>query len=285
MKSIAKRLIAAVVSNDIAWAAINVTIIRFANYASMARRDCARRKLGHLNTDSENTESELLKISPDLNVLHGPFKGMRYPGLKSVGSTLAPKIIGSYEKELHPILERICRTPYTEIIDVGCAEGFYAVGLAMRISSARVFAFDTDATALLLCEQMARLNRVFDRITFGSFCTSEALARLPLTDKALIISDCEGYEKQLFDESVVPILARHDLLIEIHDFIDLDISQALRSRFTNTHRIEVVQSIDDVYKMRDCPYEELVAYSLKQKRQLLAENRPHIMEWFFLTPL
>ena len=38
-------------------------------------------------------------ISPNLTVLHGPFRGMRYPEMRSVGSALFPKILGSYERE------------------------------------------------------------------------------------------------------------------------------------------------------------------------------------------
>jgi hypothetical protein len=45
----------------------------------------------------------------------------------AVGSALAPKLIGSYEAELHPIFDRIFRKPYKRVIDIGCAEGYYAV--------------------------------------------------------------------------------------------------------------------------------------------------------------
>ena len=39
-------------------------------------------------------------IFKNLEVRTGPFAGMQYPQAKSAGSSLLPKILGSYEKEL-----------------------------------------------------------------------------------------------------------------------------------------------------------------------------------------
>ncbi len=47
------------------------------------------------------------RLSHDLTVLHGPFVGMKYPGTEAAGSAFIPKLLGSYEKELHPLLERL----------------------------------------------------------------------------------------------------------------------------------------------------------------------------------
>src|SRR4051812_14244715 len=65
-------------------------------------------------------------------VLSGPFAGMAYVR-QAAGSCLAPKLIGCYEAELHGVVARILRTGYTQIVDIGCAEGYYAVGLARSI--------------------------------------------------------------------------------------------------------------------------------------------------------
>ena len=37
-------------------------------------------------------------------VLYGPFKGMTYPDSISIGSVWLPKVLGTYESELHDIL-------------------------------------------------------------------------------------------------------------------------------------------------------------------------------------
>src|SRR5436190_882004 len=69
-------------------------------------------------------------LSPDKKVLGGIFKGLQYPRFESSGSGLVTKLLGSYENELHPFIQQLGANKYTEIIDIGCAEGYYAVGLA-----------------------------------------------------------------------------------------------------------------------------------------------------------
>ena len=46
-----------------------------------------------------------------------------------MGSVLIPKLLGSYEQELQPLLQRLAAQNYSEIVDIGCAEGYYAIGL------------------------------------------------------------------------------------------------------------------------------------------------------------
>ncbi len=254
---------------------INKTIIPFANHAQAAR---------FLGSEKERYPASLNDIFSGLTVRHGVFAGMKYPEMKSVGSTLFPKLLGSYERELEPLLQRICNNHYTEIVNIGCAEGYYAVGLAMRIKNAKVFAFDIDDTAIRLCREMAELNGVSERLITGNFCDAEMLKNLPLTEKALIISDCEGYEKELFTRDNVSALARHEFLVEVHDFMDIEISSYLRELFEPTHNIEVYSSIDDIKKAQQYSYEELEGLSLEARRIVLRECRPAIMDWFYMTP-
>ena len=83
---------------------------------------------------------EMLSKKP-LKVLYGPFKGMTYPDSTSIGSVWLPKMLGIYESELHDILEEICSKNYSTIINIGAGEGYYAVGLALRIPTSMIYAF------------------------------------------------------------------------------------------------------------------------------------------------
>jgi hypothetical protein len=51
---------------------------------------------------------------------------------QAVGSALIPKLLGCYEAELHGVIACALNTTYDTIIDIGCAEGYYAVGLALH---------------------------------------------------------------------------------------------------------------------------------------------------------
>lgn len=274
VKLIVKKLISIIVNNEFCWRLFNSTIMVLADYGK-----CERDKGACICK-----ASAIRLISPNLAVLHGPFAGMRYPVLQSFGSSFPPKIIGSYERELHHLIEKFCRENYTEIIDIGCAEGYYAIGLAMRIKTAKVYAFDSNSEAIESCKLMAEINNVSDRIVLGTYCDEQVLSSLRFAKKALIISDCEGFEKKLFTRKIASILADHDLLIEIHDFIDNEISTTIRANFHQTHTISSIRSISDDDKVNSYHYDEINGFNEVGKRRLLAERRSTIMEWYYLTP-
>lgn len=217
-------------------------------------------------------------------VLHGPFAGMRYPGKQAAGSSYPPKILGCYERELHPIIGSYASREQVAFVDVGCAEGYYAVGFAITNPTSVVYAFDTDQRALALCDAMALLNGVKDRVVLGSCCDPQTLLSLDLPPGSLIMCDCEGYERELFTPEVAAALRHCDLLIEAHDFLDPSISTDLETLFSPTHTIRAIQSLDDVLKPKYYAYHEIARLSQADRFQLLAEHRPCIMEWLYLTP-
>lgn len=273
-----KRLVLWSIHNKTIWAMLDRSVMRIARFADWKKTP---REPVYIDAGLVSLSEE---ISPDLVVRNGVFKGMRYPERKSLGSAMVPKLLGSYERELQSVLDRIVATKYSTIVDVGCAEGYYAVGLAMRIPSAIVYAYDSNKEATQVCAEMARLNHVSDRVVIGEFCDSVTLELLAYKGKSLIVSDCEGYEKLLFTPNGVAHLADHDFLIEIHDFIDISISGYIRDLFEKTHHIEVIESIDDMKKARLYHFAEIEKYDLATRRRIMAEGRPVIMEWFFMQP-
>jgi hypothetical protein len=234
-------------------------------------------------TEEERYDKLFSQVIESKVVLNGPFKGMRYPKTKSIGSALYPKLIGSYERELHGVVERICSTGYTEIINIGCGEGYYAVGLARRIPSATIFAFDIEPEAMRLTKEMALLNGAEKQIQIGAFCSPNYLGNFPFTRRGLIVCDCEGFELQLFNAINLENLKSCDMLIETHDFIDINISTYMLDLFSKTHDVLVVKSIDDLEKAKTYQFYEAASFSLSLRKALFAEGRPAIMEWLFLT--
>lgn len=282
VKNLAKEFVGRTAANRFAWSA----------YRVCGRiSDGLRRLYGHAQWTREITQRDAFleaatnDLFPDLTVVSGPFKGMRYPATRSVGSALLPKLLGSYESELQATLEQLLSKQYDAVVDIGCAEGYYAVGLALRLRNAEVCCFDVDLRARQACSEMAILNGAEKRIHIAGWCDAETLRSLPLGERALIISDCEGYERELFTPATIDSLAHHDFIVETHDFIDIEISAQMRERFSRTHSVRSIMSIDDIQKAHLCQYTKLDRYSLKEKKILLGERRPAIMEWLVMTPL
>lgn len=224
-------------------------------------------------------EQKCNELFSQLVVLHGPFKGMRYPSKTAFSSEIYPKLLGSYEQELSEAISYIIRQPYTAIVDVGCAEGYYAVGLGMHCKDANVFAFDTNELALASCRTMGEMNNV--EIQTSNFCDKSKLLELDLGDRSLIFCDCDGFESELIDRQVAESLKRHDFLIETHDFVRIDMTKIMLDILSQTHDCEVFESVDDVLKAYNYEFPELDNFDLDERRRILAERRPTIMRWIF----
>jgi hypothetical protein len=197
MKRIAKKVLSSVVQNDFVWSALNASLFRWMRFAEYARK-----MKGDFDFATRATEN----CFPDYIVRHGPFRGLKYLKITSFHSTQFPKLLGSYERELHPTIEAICRAGYSQFIDIGCAEGYYAVGFAVRNPGATIYAYDTDPLGRSLCRQLAKLNDVGERVFVDSQCTAATLRDFPYQAKALIFCDVDGFETQLLTESTADAL-------------------------------------------------------------------------------
>jgi len=206
----------------------------------------SRRYIKHLLWKSGHAAAALdLARICGYKVLHGPFQGLLYSAEALISTCGVPILLGTYELELHKIIDSISPGRYERIIDVGCAEGYYAVGLA-RNTGADVYAFDAALPEQTLCRELARLNGVEGRVIVSGWCDQSALCRLAV-GRSLIISDCEGYESQLFSLDVVPRLRMADLIIELHETDGTRrVEQAILQRFSDSHRTELVSFSPEV---------------------------------------
>lgn len=171
-----------------------------------------------------------------LQVLDGPFEGLRLPD----GSTrehLSPYLLGTYESELHAWLEELRGEPIVQVVDIGAKFGYYAVGLARWWPEARSIAFDTDPWARRMLRETAALNGIRDLDVRGYLRPGELaqLVRAP----GLIVSDCEGFEAELFAAADPAALVGCWLVIELHPEAVPGVEELLRERFRETHSIEV----------------------------------------------
>ena len=91
------------------------------------------------------------------SIRRGPFSGMELLEKSAEGCHVA-KLLGTYEQPLHEHIDWVVKQPYRKIINIGCAEGYYAVGLAMRMQEAKVLAFDIDLKAQESCQYLAKKN-------------------------------------------------------------------------------------------------------------------------------
>lgn len=215
-------------------------------------------------------------------VRSGPFAGMRY-GVSSVCSAYIPKLLGTYERELAPIIEAACSRPPQLIVDVGAAEGYYAVGLAFRNPSSRVIAFEAEAEGRACLLGMAEQNGVASRVEIRGKCEAHDLeAALKDVPSPFLICDVEGYEDTLLDPALSPSLRHADILVELHDFLTPGVSGLLKARFEFTHHVQLIHQ--EPRSWSDYPWRTWVTTLLpaSYKNWAVSEWRPVPMSWLYM---
>jgi hypothetical protein len=206
--------------------------------------------------------------------------GLSYAtGGPTVPDCVVSKLVGAYEQDLHDALFELLDLEPKVIVNLGCAEGYYAIGAARVCQNSCVHAFDIDPGARQMCSRLAEANRVTDRVFIHGRATPGLLRKLPL-DSAAVICDCEGDEFRLMDPCQVPDLRSSTILVELHEFVRTDMARVVTSRFLQTHNIwfisEHTRSLDE--------FPELSSFSTSDRERLLDENRPIRMRWALLRP-
>lgn len=172
-------------------------------------------------------------------VMDGPLKGMDFLPQSAEGCHIA-KLLGCYEQPLLPYIEQAIQANYPTLLNIGCAEGYYAVGMARRMSGTQVLAFDLNPKAQEVCTALVAKNGVADRVTVGALFKPEDFASYA-GQRVLVLCDIEGAERDLLDPVKAPALAGMDLIVESHECLVPGITKLLMERFLATHDITVVE--------------------------------------------
>lgn len=218
-------------------------------------------------------------------VMAGPFTSMQHVG-QSAGSAMIPKILGIYERELASLVDAAVADQPDIIVDAGAAEGYYAVGFALRLPQARVIAFEMEPAARDLLAAMSRLNKVTDRVEIRGKCEpSDLQGAIEPARRPLVVCDVEGYEDKLLDPVAVPALCRASVIVETHDFVDRGITDRLARRFTATHRVQTIWQQER--SGSEFPWKTLYTRCLPGRYLdwSVSEWRPERMRWLHMVPL
>jgi hypothetical protein len=205
-------------------------------------------------------------------VLGGPFKGMRID-YSALPVHTAPKYVGTYEKEIMGFVEDAVNDQPEKILNVGSSDGYYAVGLALRVPKATVYAAEADWKSMRATLANAKLNGVENRVIMIGILHSGDFARYLTPRRSLVVMDCEGAEFRLLDPANDPILAHVNILVEIHE--DHGQPSLITERFALTHTARVVGETQRT--VADIPLQHSASIALAA----LDEYR-HSQSWIYL---
>ena len=220
----------------------------------------------------------------------GPFSGMRYLNSSS-GSVLGAKILGCYEAELHGIISEVCDWRPDVLIDIGAAEGYYAVGFARLLGNSgtgandsTVVAFEGNFIARQRLARLARANDVRTRLEIYGFASPPVLSsHLQSAKRPVVWCDIEGGEHDLLDPSRIAGLDKAMIVLETHEAITGHPADIIVERFATTHTHQRIKKQDRAVSDWFSPSLSGI-FSTSEQTLLVNELRGVENDWMVLRP-
>jgi len=267
LKQLARGIAGVIAGNDALWNPFAKTVVRGSQFL------CSVRDI-HEADEIVARHARLHEAFAPAVVLAGPFQGMKYGSTQAFCSALHPKLLGAYENEIAGLVSTAIRANYDTLVDVGAADGYYAVGFALKSPNIRVIAFEQDPRAQAEFAKLAAANGISGGLDVRGKCEPADLLAINAAP-GLMIVDCEGYEDPLLNPEVIRHFKDWDFIIETHDGFSPGITDRLEQRFTTTHETRRVEVIHDLDKADHFDLPLLKGLPRREVNRLLAENRQH----------
>ncbi|KVV25045.1 hypothetical protein WK78_02795 [Burkholderia cepacia] len=222
-------------------------------------------------------------------VQHGPLKGFNI-GTRATwrASDNGPKLLGFYEQEVCDKLYWL-RAGRDTLIDLGGADGFYAVGMLKNDLYQQCHCFEIEDASRQNIAAIAEENGVRDRIHLYGAATS-TFAR-DLTDRgvdlarAVVLIDIESAEFDVLTAECLNDLRAAHVIVEIHDF--------MRPHDGTQRYAELLERAEKVFDVRpfttgprDPSQIPLLSQGWTDTDRWLvcSESRATLMTWLHLSP-
>lgn len=230
--------------------------------------------------------SEQLFQQFDGTVRYGLFSGLKLPQRTYWGrSEISSQLLGIYEKEIQNLIfENSINRKY--FIDIGAADGYFAIGVLIANLFQSSVAFEIDSRGREIIKLNAAVNGVSDRIQVRGEANSDWYEEYDsdfLADCVILI-DIEGFEFSLLNDISFLKLNKSIIIVEIHDFLvengDRRLQQLLQAS-SSTHSYSFIKS-----GARDLSvFLELSNYSDDYRWLIASEGRSQVMRWLIFNPL
>jgi hypothetical protein len=224
----------------------------------------------------------LVRAQTDGHVVDGPFAGMWY----GIPVPHLPAYLGTYELELRPLLAQLTGTPFDVLLNVGAADGYYAVGLARLWPDARIVAFEPSPAKQANLRRVAAENGVDRRLRVEGTCTPERLDEVTRgSERPLVWMDVDGGEIELLDPQLATGLLRAEILVELHEYLVPHAREALEARFELTHASRLLRGEErraDQFPLRGRFWR--TALGRATACEAMQERRPSRQDWLHLRP-
>lgn len=219
----------------------------------------------------------------DGKIKYGVFQGQRL-GLNEWWGRydIAPMLLGTYEMHVQNKLKALAQKDAL-FVDIGAADGFYAVGAVSSGLYARAVCFEISSTGREMIKKNCVANNVENLVKIrGEVNKEELIGEInKWLGRVVILCDIEGGEFVLFNTELLQELCECSVIIELHDFSED------RSREKDLCRL--AEKYFHIEYVKELPVDpssipELSVYDNESRLLSLSEGRPFIMNWLLLNP-
>jgi SAM-dependent methyltransferase len=238
-------------------------------------------KVGTFGIRNESELRQYLQMIGGIKVLSGPFHGLSYLDM-SHGSVWAPKVLGTYEQELHELIYSLPLNSFKQVVDIGCAEGYYLAGLAYFARKLGVGlpveGFDLNPEAVQAANWLCRINALNAQAHTCRYELASSNA-----ERTLFIIDIEGDETELLTAPTLTRLKSCSFILEVHEnpeskaklnyFVDL---------FNLNHEVQVIRR--ENRKLANFPTKIQIPLHQNLMLEMMNEHRERGNAWIFAQP-
>ena len=219
-------------------------------------------------------------------VKYGPFQGLSLNRKTWWGkSDLGAQCLGLYEKEILDDIGSREKGKYQTFIDIGAADGYYAVGMLLAGIVNNVISFEVSEAGRAAIGENWAANGKPGELTICGEANHASLGGIPnhIFHDALVLIDIEGYEFELLTKEVIQQLQFSEVIIEVHNWID-DFERRYPQLLRDLAEYFNVEKLAPVER-NTAKFSELRGYTDDNRLLLVSERRPCLMRFLKLTPL
>jgi|TARA_B100000795_G_scaffold260913_1_gene237218 hypothetical protein len=218
-------------------------------------------------------------------VAYGTFKGMKLSkNTYWSKNDIITHILGVYEKHVLKKIIEFSKKGNYPFIDIGAADGYFAIGMAFSETFKKIYAFEIDEEGRRSLNRNIENNLCKDKVVVDIEANFETLKEIVDKNKsAVILIDIEGSEFDLLDDNLLQLLSNCYIVCELHPTLSANGFEKQNMLINNAKAFFDVSIIQrESYSPNK--FSELNEFTDEERLIAFGEGRENNMNWLILEP-
>lgn len=220
-------------------------------------------------------------------IQYGAFRGMRLSKISGwCKAELASMLLGMYEREVVQYLANLPYRARENFVNVGAAEGYFAIGMLHAELSVRTICFELSETSRESMRDGSSLTRNGQNLTLFGLADENFLDKVEGVhgfeyDNSVFLIDVEGAELEILTDDGLRRMARANIVIETHAMMVSEQEQMEFEKLCSKyHRVSEIRTEG----RNPGEFFELDSWPDNHRWAICSEGRPERGRWLVLSP-